>query len=281
MKSSKILPHDYPRQMTNPHAKHLPEFTQAGPVAPCAGKALVSDNPSLVLLATVAFLACSAWTPSAGAQQSPVSTSSPKPQSVTQEVVELSQFIVTEDSTETYEANNTSGVTGTNREIRKLPITMNVATTALLKEVNARSFLDVIEMMPNVSSQTTDTNNGGAAQQDNYRLRGMTSKEERRRNGVLSLAVPETFSTERIEFLRGAQSLLYGQGMATGAVNVVTKRAAFGKKQSEISVQFDDLGSNRFTLDGNYGQGNVAARVVAVNAKKVFWQDQLRDNTRG
>ena len=149
--------------------------------------------------------------PSAGAQQSPVATVSPRTQDAEKEVVELSRFIVTEDSTETYEANNTSGVTGTNREIRKLPITMNVATTALLKEVNAR--------------------NGGGAQQDTYRLRGMTSKEERRRNGVLSLAIPETFSTERIEFLRGAQSLLYGQGISTGAVNVVTKRATFGKSQ--------------------------------------------------
>ena len=219
--------------------------------------------------------------PSASAQRSPTSTVSPKPQGETQEVVELSQFIVTEDSTETYEANNTSGVTGTNREIRKLPITMNVATSALLQEVNARSFLDVIELMPNVAPQTPDTNNGGNAQQDNYRLRGVTSKEERRRNGVLSLAIPETFSTERIEFLRGAQSLLHGQGISSGAVNVVTKRATFGKRQNQFSAQFDDLGSSRFTLDVNYGRGNVAARVAAVNAKKVFWQDQLRDNTRG
>lgn len=219
--------------------------------------------------------------PSAGAQQSPLSTVSPRTQDAEKEVVELSRFIVTEDSTETYEANNTSGVTGTNREIRKLPMTMNVATAALLKEVNARNFLDVIEMMPNVSPTTPDTNNGGNASQDTYRLRGMTSKEERRRNGVLSLAIPDTFSTDRIEFLRGAQSLLYGQGISTGAVNVVTKRAAFGKSQNELSVQFDDLGSNRFTLDGSYGLKNLAVRVAAVNAKKLFWQDQLLDNTRG
>ena len=226
-------------------------------------------------------LAVIGWSTSVHAQQAPAPSALPKPGASEQEVVELSRFIVTEDSTETYEANNTSGVTGTNREIRKLPITMNVATTALLKEVNARNFLDVIELMPNVAPTTPDTNNGGAAQQDTYRLRGMTSKEERRRNGVLSLAIPETFSTERIEFLRGAQSLLYGQGISTGAVNVVTKRATFGKRLNELSVQFDDLGSHRFTLDGNYSRGNVAARVAAVNAKKLFWQDQLLDNTRG
>ena len=220
--------------------------------------------------------------PSAGAQQSPLSTVSAKSKEVTQEVVvELSRFIVTEDSTETYEANNTSGVTGTNREVRTMPITMNVATAAFMKDINARNFLDVIEMMPNVSPTTPDTNTGGNAQQDTYRLRGMTSKEERRRNGVLSLAIADTFSTDRIEFLRGAQSLLYGQGISTGAVNVVTKRAAFSKRKNEITVQIDDLGSKRFTLDGNYGLKNLAVRVAAVNAKKLFWQDQLLDNTRG
>jgi len=257
------------------------EITAAGPVATCASNDAISANPSLGLLAAVAFLACSVWMPDANAQQSPISTVSPRTQDAEKEVVELRPFIVTEDSDDTYEANNTSGVTGTNREIRKLPITMNVATAAFMKDINATNFLDVIEMMPNVSPTTPDTNNGGNAQQDTYRLRGMTSKEERRRNGVLSLAIADTFSTDRIEFLRGAQSLLYGQGISTGAVNVVTKRAAFGKKQNQITMQIDDLGSKRFTLDGNYGLKNLAVRVAAVNAKKLFWQDQLLDNTRG
>jgi outer membrane receptor protein involved in Fe transport len=195
--------------------------------------------------------------------------------------VELSPFIVLEDTDEGYEAKNTAGVTGTNRSIRSLPISMDVATSTFLSEINARNLIDAIELMPNVAMTNTEATNGGSSDQNSFRLRGMTSKEERRRNGVMSLAIPDPFSTDRIEFLRGAQALLYGQGIASGAINVVTKRALFGSNRREVTLTGDSDESYRATLDLNLARSNLALRVAAVEADKHFWQDNLSDKTRG
>ncbi len=199
----------------------------------------------------------------------------------TEAALELSPFIVLENTDEGYEAKNTAGVTGTNRSIRSLPISMDVATSTFLSEINARNLIDAIELMPNVAMTNTEATNGGSSDQNSFRLRGMTSKEERRRNGVMSLAIPDPFSTDRVEFLRGAQALLYGQGIASGAVNVVTKRALFGSNRREVTLTGDSDESYRVTLDLNLSRSNVAVRVAAVTADKHFWQDNLSDKTRG
>ena len=195
--------------------------------------------------------------------------------------VELSPFIVLDDTKDGYEAKNTAGVTGTNRSIRSLPISMDVATSTFLSEINARNLIDAIELMPNISMTNTEATQGGSSDQNSFRMRGMTSKEERRRNGVLSIAIPDPFSTDRIEFLRGSQALLYGQGIASGAINVVTKRALFGSNRGEISATFDTDEAYRVTLDLNIARSNLAVRVAAVDADKKFWQDNLSDKTRG
>ncbi len=197
------------------------------------------------------------------------------------ETVELSPFIVLGDTNDGYEAKNTAGVTGTNRSIRSLPISMDVATSTFLSEINARNLIDAIELMPNVAMTNTEATQGGSSDQNSFRLRGMTSKEERRRNGVMSLAIPDPFSTDRVEFLRGAQALLYGQGIASGAINVVTKRALFGSNRREVTLTGDSDESYRATLDLNLSRSNLALRVAAVQADKHFWQDNLSDKTRG
>jgi outer membrane receptor protein involved in Fe transport len=212
-----------------------------------------------------------------GAQTAAPAASSNGPE----QTVELSPFIVLGDTNDGYEARNTAGVTGTNRSIRSLPISMDVATSTFLSEINARNLIDAIELMPNVAMTNTEATQGGSSDQNSFRLRGMTSKEERRRNGVMSLAIPEPFSTDRIEFLRGAQALLYGQGIASGAINVVTKRAHFGSNRGETSAMFDAEGSYRATLDLNVARSNLALRIAAVDAEKKFWQDNLTDKTRG
>jgi outer membrane receptor protein involved in Fe transport len=215
---------------------------------------------------------------SASAQTQPAPTAAPPADS---ETVNLSQFLVTE-SDDSYEANNTTGVTGTNREISRMPISMNVATNAFLKDINARSILDAIEMTPNVGLTFPDANDGGSGAQDSYRLRGLTSKEERRQNGVISLMPSDSFATDRIEFVRGAQTLLYGQGIATGVVNIVTKRAALSRSFTDLTANFDSEGSTRYTIDTNQSYKNkVAIRIVAVDAYKKYWQKNLNDDTQG
>ena len=195
------------------------------------------------------------------------------------ETVTLKAFEVTADPTDSYEALSTSGVTGTNRSIRSLPMTMNVYTRTFIDELNATDISDIMKFTPNVSF-SFDSTGGGTQSPEQFRLRGLTSKEERRRNGFVSLARSDTFSTERLEVLRGAQALLYGQGVSSGAINTVTKRATQGSF-GEVRLQVDSNASRRLTFDYNTTAGPYSVRAVALTGYQGYWQDNLSDNPRG
>ncbi len=195
------------------------------------------------------------------------------------ETVTLKAFEVTADPADSYEAINTSGVTGTNRSIRSLPMTMNVYTRTFIDELNATDISDIMKFTPNVS-YSLDATGGGTQSPEQFRLRGLTSKEERRRNGFVSLSRSDVFSTERLEVLRGAQALLYGQGVSSGAVNTVTKRATQGEF-GEFRIQMDSLQSERLTLDYNKSFGAYSVRAVALTGYQHYWQANLIDQPRG
>ncbi len=207
------------------------------------------------------------------------STPAPSPPAAAGETVTLSAFSVTADREDSYEAINTSGVTGTNRSIRSLPMTMNVYTRTFIDELNAVDISDILSFTPNVT-YSLDGTGGGTQSPEQFRLRGLTSKEERRRNGFVSLSRSDVFSTERLEVLRGAQALLYGQGVSSGAVNTVTKRSTQGNF-GEARLQVDDLGSRRLTLDYNASAGPYSLRAVALTGYQEYWQANLNDQPRG
>src|SRR3954467_11736022 len=104
-----------------------------------------------------------------------------------EETITLKAFEVSADPADSYEAINTSGVTGTNRSIRSLPMTMNVYTRTFIDELNAVDISDILKFTPNVT-YSLDGSGGGTQSPEQFRLRGLTSKEERRRNGFVPLS---------------------------------------------------------------------------------------------
>ena len=61
----------------------------------------------------------------------------------------------------------------------------------------------------------------------------------------------DRYNTDRTEFLRGANSILFGIAEPAGLINSSTKLARFGKSFLKFETRFDNLGSNRFVLDVN------------------------------
>src|SRR5687767_15888960 len=92
----------------------------------------------------------------------------------TSETVQLSAFEVTADANDSYEALNTASITGTNRSIRSLPVTMNAYTRTFLDEINAIDLSQVLSFTPNVTL-SLDAGNGGAQPLETMRLRGITA----------------------------------------------------------------------------------------------------------
>lgn len=96
-------------------------------------------NPThLRLAATACALLCAVFAPTQALAQAAPSPSSPSSPASTasssstapaeDEAVTLNTFEVTADANDSYEALNTASVTGTNRSIRSLPVTMNPYT---------------------------------------------------------------------------------------------------------------------------------------------------------
>ncbi|WP_063693956.1 TonB-dependent receptor [Bradyrhizobium stylosanthis] len=87
----------------------------------------------------------------------------------------------------------------------------------------------------------------------------------------------DTWSTERIEVLRGPASVLYGAGAVGGAINVVSKLPSWvPRNQAEISL--DSNMTRRIAVDsGGPVSKDVAYRITATGNMSDGWVD--RDNT--
>lgn len=227
------------------------------------------------------FAVSKAVSPNAPRAAAPTASSRPgnSATAATDEAVALSVFTVVADPEDSYEALNTTGVTGTNRSIRSLPMTMTAFNSTFIQELNATDISDLLKFTPNIT-YGLDGTDGGQASPENIRMRGLTSKEERRRNGFVSLAKSDMFSVERVEVLRGAQAMLYGQGISSGAINTVTKRA-MSARFGEARFLWDDNGTQRVTVDYNISTGPLSARVAGLYGRKAFWQDNIIDDPRG
>lgn len=194
--------------------------------------------------------------------------------------VVLSPFQVTADANDSYQANNTLGVTGTNREIRTLPLSMEAMTRTFIDDIAATDLNEVLAFSANIQD-IQDSSGGGNGEGQQFRLRGLLSKEERRRDGFLTLGRQDTYNLERVELLRGPQALLYGQGVTSGALNAVTKRADAERDFREFRIQTDTNGTLRATVDVNEGVGGkLGVRVNGLVGNQKFWQDNLHTRTK-
>ena len=101
-------------------------------------------------------------------------TATPAPNVAQEEAITLKTFEVAVSREDSYESLNTSGVTGTNRSIRSLPMTMNAYTRTFIDEIGATDISDLMKFTPNVS-YSLDSTSGGTQSPEQFRLRGLTS----------------------------------------------------------------------------------------------------------
>lgn len=95
-------------------------------------------------------------------------------QSETAIVLSPFEIIAENDS---YDATNTMGVTGTNREIRRLPLSMDAYTRTFIDEIGATDVTSVMLMAPNIEFRS-DSGPGSAPNGvDQFRIRGLFSRK--------------------------------------------------------------------------------------------------------
>lgn len=149
-------------------------------------------------------------------------------------------------------------------EVKNLPLSASVVTFEELKQLNLYQTTDILNLIPGVFITKTsafgraDVNIRGIG--NNGRQLGIFIDGRPDKMAIMGCSVTHTLpfnNVERIEIIRGPESVLYGAEAFGGVVNIVTKKT---KKDFEASLNLYGGSFNtqisRFQLGQNFGGFN-------------------------
>ena len=238
-----------------------------------------------------------------------------------EDVFELPAFVVDATGDRGYQATNTVSGTSLNMAIRDLPMSLEAITAQFLEDTGATTFEESLAYSSGVFTQQftertatgLDGRNSPGANQafsndrspssragvggrfsnaiivrgfnvpfqnlDGFRYGGMIATYGITLGGIL-----DTVNVDRLEVVRGPNSLLYGVGVLSGIVNVIPRRPQSEPRQ-RISVGVGDYGYRRATLEAfgplkrDFFGGSLEYRVAAAFEKRDHWTDfQSKDH---
>ncbi len=116
----------------------------------------------------------------------------------------------------------------------------------------------------------------------NVRIRGVPGAVQRDFFTATGVPVLDNFNTERFDYTRGPNALLFGTGGIGGNVSIITKHAELGRNQRQANIHAGSWDYYRATLDINQQAGdNFALRVNGVYQDAGGWQKNERDDREG
>lgn len=137
------------------------------------------------------------------------------------EVIEISPFVVTTSNDNERVEESTSG-TLVSRPLDKLPMGIQVVSSELMKQLDILNADTLNRVVPGLANQNQTTSEG-TGNNTQYASRGFTVLP--RRNGFAPGGrLYDMTGVDRVEVIRGPNSLLYGQSDAGGIINYITKR---------------------------------------------------------
>jgi len=134
--------------------------------------------------------------------------------------------------------------TGNAEAVRKIPAHVTVITAEEIEETGAVSVVDVLDGLAGINFRTSSANPSQAQVDlrgfgENGFGRTLVLLDGRKLNrpdmsSVNWLQIPIS-NVERIEIVRGASSVLYGDCALAGVINIITKTGS-GKPETEVSI---------------------------------------------
>ncbi len=234
----------------------------------------------------LALLACSILATTAWAQQAaPAPKSAAK--TASEEVIELSPFVVADNADVGYVATNTLAGSRLNTSLRDVASSLEVFTKDFLDDIAATSVADALAYHTNAQEDLGDEN---AGMQQDYKAQAQVPNRFTVRGQQQTLArdyfnfnIPQDlFSTGRVDASRGPNSILFGIGNAGGVTNTTSKTANFWKDATAVSARIGSYNSTRFTVDHNkVVNQKLALRVNLLQQDGGGWQAYSRDDRFG
>lgn len=257
-------------------------LSEAGPDSPHQTEPM---KPSRSFFATVA-----SWllvSTAAGAQTAgplkPAGADDPSNPKASSEVISLSPFEVSESADNGYAAASTLAGSRINTELRNTSASISVFTKDFLRDIGALNLNEALAYALNGGNEyTTLTGLGARDREVNVQLRGFVNATVTRNYFTWALS-GDAFNTERLDFSRGPNSILFGTGSPGGVVNTTTKRARFGKPLTELALRVGSWDDYRVTFDvGRQVNDQLAVRINGLRQQKKSWRDfENLDRTSG
>jgi len=210
-------------------------------------------------LSLLAF--CLSLTPSIFAQRASAvpNSGSATSRGETEEAIILSPFEISAQQPARYQAADAASGGRIRTNILNTPSSVTVLTGEFLEDVGSSRFRDAAKYVAGISESTIP--NG----QDRVNIRGFQT-QGRRIDGFSTFAQSnyDSAAVERIEIIKGPDSVLQPAGVPGGTINLVTKRPQF-VPGGYVKAQIGQYDANRVEADvtGPFADGRFAYRVVA------------------
>ena len=165
-----------------------------------------------------------------------------------------SNAVVTITDMAAYGVNSTNSATKTLTLLRDIPQSISVVTKEQIRDQSMSSLSEVVAYIPGITSHQGENN------RDQLVIRGNSTSADFFVNGVRDDVqyYRDFYNVERVEALKGPNSMLFGRGGGGGVVNRVTKEAGFTPLH-EVTLQGGSFGNKRFTADFDQPLGDKLA----------------------
>jgi len=181
------------------------------------------------------------------------------------DAVLLNPFTVATDKDTGYVAASSLAGGRANTPLKLTPASISVMTQEFMDDLNITNLTEAISWTVNVETRTQESLDQGpfGSFEMNFRNTGGAGNYPTR-NYFSFLFNSDSYNSERMEFSRGPNSLLFGSSSIGGLSGNLTKMARFNDRRREARFQVDSYGGWRTTADLSYGMDKFAVRFNGV-----------------
>lgn len=205
-----------------------------------------------------------------------------------EDVIELTPFEVSSESNG-YLATSSLAGTRLRTDLSDIGSSVSVFTEEFMEDVGATDNESLLSYGVNTevggaNGNFINPNTDGIETQNlfspnnNTRIRGLT-RADNTRNYYLTDVPWDSYTIDRIDIQRGANSILFGVGSPAGIINATTIEAGF-YNSGEVKVTVDQFASLRASFDYNSEivEDTLALRIAYLNDAQQFRQKQAFDD---
>ncbi|MDP3073026.1 MAG: TonB-dependent receptor plug domain-containing protein [Opitutaceae bacterium] len=186
----------------------------------------------------------------------------------------LSPFTITASEDRGYLATSTLAGSRLNTELRDTPAAISVFTKQFLDDIGVTDVIQAMSYTLNGGQEFTDLQGASTQLSDGaIQMRGFVGASLLRDFFPYGRSA-DVFNTERLDFSRGPNSILFGIGGVGGAVNSTAKQARIDRTIQQVRLRLGSWDDYRATVDANRPSGkNLAVRVNGVYQDRRSWRE--------